>query len=335
MQFDIIVLPGVGAGGSTTDIASYIYDSNPTTPIEFGPTDTNEVQKNYPNIQITKTPDITNTVIGKVITYTINLTIPNGTLAYNVQLSDIIPVGQLYNNNAILNGLPIIPDSISGQLVTFPLIPFLDATSGAIVYIYTFETLVVSANVDPVTLIDIQTNTSTVNWFIDPQTPAEPESAMADVNVTDSSIQIRKLQRNVSAGGSFTDMLIIANIGNFIEYALTVTNTGVNTVYNINITDMLSDDLDFISPIFVPIGTLIHSGAPLGGLVTWSFTPLAPGDTVTAVFKVKIAKLTTFTINNISSGNFTPTDTGTTPFETEDSNEVKIRLDRTRGFTLL
>ncbi|MGH4120196.1 beta strand repeat-containing protein [Clostridium sp.] len=324
MQFNIQVLPGVGAGGSNTDVANFIYNSNTTTPIVIGPTDTNEVIQTYPGIDIAKTSNINNTVVGNVLTYTVMLTVPNGTIAYNVQLSDIIPVGQQYNNNATLDGVPIIPDSVIGQLITFPLIPFSDATSGAIVYIYTFETLVVSANVDPITLIDIQTNTSTVNWFIDPQTPAEPESAMAEVNVTDSIIEITKLQRNVTTGGSFTASNIIANIGDVIEYSLTVTNTGLNTVYNINITDILPIELTFISQVSVPIGTLVHSGAVLGGFVTWSFSPLAPGETVTAVFSVSIAAPILPTVDNFSSGDFTLTPDSTIPFKTTDSNIVTI-----------
>ncbi|MBU3191292.1 DUF11 domain-containing protein [Clostridium bowmanii] len=322
MQFDVKVLPAVGAGGSTTDIASYIYESNTTTPIEFGPTDTNEVQKNYPNIQITKTPDIRNAVVGKIITYTINLTIPNGTLAYNVQLSDIIPVGQQYNNNATLNGLPVIPDSVSGQLVNFPVIPFLDATSGAIVYIYTFETLVISAIVDPVTLIDIQINTSTVNWFIDPQTPAEPESATAEVNVTDSSIKITKLQRSVSKGESFTDMAISGYANQTVEYSLTVENTGTNPVYDVVIVDNLSDNLSFVSAVSVPIGTLIHSGGSTNGVVTWAFSPLNPGDLVTAIFSVRILAQSQVTIENLASGDFAVKPEGPDRFQAINSNVV-------------
>jgi len=183
-------------------------------------------------LQLTKNANITNTVIGKVITYTITLTIPNGTLAYNVQLSDIIPVGQQYNNNATLNDSPIIIESRMGHLINFPVIPFVDATNGEVVYVYTFETIVVSANVNPLTLIDSQINESYVNWFIDPQTAAEPVNSSATVNVTNSFMEITKLQRNVSQQGSFTDTPINGYVGQTLEYSLTVTNTGPNPIFN-------------------------------------------------------------------------------------------------------
>ncbi|MBU3161125.1 DUF11 domain-containing protein [Clostridium frigoris] len=324
LQFDIQVLPGVGAGGFNTDIANYVYGSNITTPIQFGPIDTNEVRQNYPNIQITKSSNINNTVIGNVVTYTVSLTIPSGTLAYNVQLFDTLNVGQQYNDNATLNGVPVIPDSVSGQLITFPLIPFVDATAGAVIFIYTFEALIVSAIVDPITLIETQINVSNVSWFIDPNTPAEPESATAQVNVTDSSIKITKLQRNVTKGDSFIDMPISGFPNQTVEYSLTVTNTGANPVYNVIITDILSNDLSFVSAVSVPIGTLIHSGGNTNGVVIWSFSPLNPGDIVTAVFSVTIVGKATGTIANLASGSFTLNPEEPTRFQAPDSNQVLL-----------
>ncbi|MBU3179974.1 DUF11 domain-containing protein [Clostridium psychrophilum] len=324
LQFDIQVLPGVGAGGFDTDIANYVYGSNIATPIQFGPTDTNEVRQNYPNIQITKSSNINNTVIGNVVTYTVSLTIPSGTLAYNVQLFDTLNVGQQYNDNATLNGVPVIPDSVNGQLITFPVIPFVDATAGAVTFKYTFEALIVSANVDPITLIETQINVSNVSWFIDPNTPAEPQSATAQVNVTDSSIQITKLARNVSRGDSFTDMIISGFPNQTVEYSLTVTNTGANPVYNVIITDVLSNDLSFVSAVSVPLGTLIHSGGSTNGVVTWSFDPLNTGDTVTAVFSATITSQATGIIANLASGNFALNPEDPTRFQAPDSNEVLL-----------
>jgi len=326
IEFDIQVLPGVGAGGSNTDIASYIYGSNTTTPIQFGPTDTNEVSQIYPNIQSTKSSNINNTILGNVVTYTVTLTIPRGTLAYNVQLFDTLNVGQQYNDNATLNGVPVIPDSVNGQLITFQRIPFVDATTGAVIFVYSFEALIVSANVDPITLIETQTNQSNVSWFVDPNTPAEPQSASAQVNVTDSSMQISKLQRNASMGNSFTDTPISGYINQTVEYSLTVTNNGPNPIYNVIITDVLSNDLSFVSPIYVPVGILIHSGSSTNGVVTWSFSPLNPGQTVTAVFSVTIASNATGTITNLASGSFAVNPEDPERFQALDSNEVLLNL---------
>lgn len=324
LQFDVQILPGIGAGGSDSDIASFVYNSNTTTPIQFGPTDTNEVVENYPNIQLIKSSNINNTVVGNVLTYTIMMTIPNGSIAYNVQLFDILHVGQQYNDNAKVNGVPVIPDSVTGQLITFPVIPFVDATNGAVSFVYTFNAEIVSANVNIVTLIETQINESNVSWFIDPKTPAEPVSTMTDVNVTDSLIEITKLQRNVSMGNSFTEMPISGYRNQTVEYSLTVTNTGVNPVYDIVITDILTNDLSFVSAVSVPVGTLIHSGGSTNGVVNWSFSPLNPGDSVTAVFSVIIAIQASSSIKNLASGDFAVSPKNPDRFKAINSNEVLL-----------
>ncbi|WP_252214617.1 hypothetical protein [Clostridium sp. VAP41] len=324
LEFDVQILPGIGAGGSDSDIASFVYNSNTTTPIQFGPTDTNEVVQNYPNIQLIKSSNINNTVVGNVLTYTITMTIPNGSIAYNVQLFDILPVGQQYNDNAKVNGVPVIPDSVTGQLITFPLIPFVDATNGAVSFVYTFKSEIVSGNINPLTLVDRQINESNINWFIDPQTPAEPVSTMTDVNVTDSLMEITKLQRNVSMGNSFTEMPISGNRNQTVEYSLTVTNTGVNPIYDIVITDILTNDLSFVSAVSVPVGTLIHSGGSTNGVVNWSFSPLNPGDSVTAVFSVIIEIQASSSIKNLASGDFAVSPGNPDRFKAINSNEVLL-----------
>ena len=92
--------------------------------------------------------------MGQIVTYTLTVKVPLGTIAYNIQVTDTLPVGQLYNNNATLNGNPITASLIDGQEVFFPVIPLLDATEEEIIYTYTFEALVNSANVSPVTLTE-------------------------------------------------------------------------------------------------------------------------------------------------------------------------------------
>ena len=138
-------------------------------------------------------------------------------------------------------------------------------------------------------------------------------------------IQITKLQRNVSRGDSFTDMTITAYANQTVEYSLTVKNTGANPVYDVIIADVLLNELSFVSAVSVPIGTLIHSGSSTNGVVTWSFSPLDPGDLVTAVFSVTIPVQSEVPIENLASGGFAVKPEGPR-FQTIDSNVV-ILLD--------
>lgn len=323
LLFDIMAAPGVASGDSTSNLASYSYGSNNTTPINFGPTKTNEVIKFYPNIEIQKTSNKNNFTVGQIITYTLTVRIPLGTIAYNVQITDTLPVGQLYNNNATLNGNPITASLIDGQEIFFPVIPLLDATKQEIIYTYTFEALVNSANISPVTFIETQTNFGHTDWFINPTTPANPIVDSESVNVTNSSIKLGKLQRNVSQGGSFTSDPINVSNNQTLEYSLTVTNTGPNTVYNLSITDLISDLLSFLSEVYVEVGTLTHSGEGIGGLVTWLFDELASGQSANAIFSVKTPNQPNIPFNNSSAGSFFVLPTSEDNFQSDDSNTTR------------
>lgn len=317
LVFAAQILPGISAGGTNSNLASALYDSDPQTPIEFGPTVSNTVQQIYPNVQITKSADPVNASVGDIITYTVHFLLPNGTVAYNAQFTDVIPIGQTYHNNATLEGVPIVPEQVSGQFVAFPSVPFADATGGALDFTYQFETVVVSANVDPVTLTETQTNEARGNWYLDPETPAPPVDDTADVIVTNSSITVGKEQRNVTTGGSFTTDPINAFQDQIVEFALTVTNSGPNTVYDVILSDVLSSNLAFVSAVSVPSGTLTHSGEAAGGTVTWTVPSMNAGESLTAVFSVRVLVGTLTTIENDASSSFriasdNPTRYGTT-----------------------
>jgi uncharacterized repeat protein (TIGR01451 family)/fimbrial isopeptide formation D2 family protein len=327
LVFAAQILPGISAGGTNSNLASALYDSDPQTPIEFGPTVSNTVQQIYPNVQITKSADPVNASVGDIITYTVHFLLPNGTVAYNAQFTDVIPIGQTYHNNATLEGVPIVPEQVSGQFVAFPSVPFADATGGALDFTYQFETVVVSANVDPVTLTETQTNEARGNWYLDPETPAPPVDDTADVIVTNSSITVGKKQRNVTTGGNFTTDPINAFQDQIVEFALTVTNSGPNTVYDVILSDVLSSNLAFVSAVSVPSGTLTHSGEAAGGTVTWTVPSMNAGESLTAVFSVRVLVGTLTTIENDASSSFriaadNPTRYGTT--QVTNTTEIDV-----------
>jgi uncharacterized repeat protein (TIGR01451 family)/fimbrial isopeptide formation D2 family protein len=327
LVFAAQILPGISAGDTNSNLASALYDSDPQTPIEFGPTVSNTVQQIYPNVQITKSADPVNASVGDIITYTVHFLLPNGTVAYNAQFTDVIPIGQTYHNNATLEGVPIVPEQVSGQFVAFPLVPFADATGGALDFTYQFETVVVSANVDPVTLTETQTNEARGHWYLDPETPAPPVDDTADVIVTNSGITVGKEQRNVTTGGSFTADPINAFQDQIVEFALTVTNSGPNTVYDVILSDVLSANLAFVSGVSVPSGTVTHSGESAGGTVTWTVPSMNAGESLTAVFSVRVLVGTLTTIENYASSSFriapdNPTRYGTT--QVTNTTEIDV-----------
>lgn len=313
---------GISAGGTNNNIANGIYDTNTVTPITLGPISSNEVIQRYPNIRISKTSDITYAVIGDIITYTVEFTIPKGTVIYNGQFTDVIPIGQQYNDNATLNGNPVIAQ-VNGQSIAFPSVPFAQAGEEDLVFVYTFETKVISANPDNITLVEVQTNNAQGNWGLAPDIPATPVNSTDDIIVTDSLIGIEKLQRNVTQGELFTDLGIEGFTEDIIEYKLTVTNTGLNTVYDVKITDDLPLELDFIQTISVDKGTITELP---NNFITWNIPTLLPGETAEAVISLEIISTEEKTIENISYGKFRVTLANPNYFGNIPSNTVEIDL---------
>lgn len=328
--FEVQITEGIAAGGSDDNFGTYFYDTNNTTPITIGPTNTNLITVLYPLLRIEKISDIQNASIGNIITYTVNITVPKGTTALNIQFTDIIPVGQQYANEATLNGNPIIPQ-ILGHDIIFPIIPFIEATNTDFILQYKFKTEVISAIIDPITQVGIQENSATVTWFIDSSTPAPPQSAIQDIRVTKNSIELTKLQRNATQGENFTSNNIFAQYLQVVEFLITVTNNGPNTNFNIIVFDTLSNDLSFIETISVSIGTLTHSGEPSGGTITWSISQLDTMQSANALFSLRVLKNTGGFIHNQSSATFTITRESIERFGPQLSNETKIQVPGSRG----
>ncbi len=305
LNFKIKILEGISAGGQDTNDAVATYDTNQNNPITFGPIDSNKVVQLYPNVQITKSTSLKNAAIGDTITYTVEFILPKGTLIFNGQFTDILPIGQEYNNNATLNGNPITASEVMGNFIAFPVIPFAQAGDEDEKFTYTFEAKVVSAKVDPLTLIEIQTNNAEGNWELEPGKPALAVNSTVDLEVTNSTIDILKEQKNVTLGGSFTVQPITASTGDIVEYRLQVTNVGPNDVFSVTIEDILSSELAFLGAVNVPAGTnLTHSEEPSNGVVQWLIPQLKEGSQISATFAVEVLSGTLASIANDSVGKF-------------------------------
>ncbi|MGD0153019.1 MAG: hypothetical protein ABSC17_04540 [Thermacetogeniaceae bacterium] len=329
LVFDIQVLGGISAGGMDSNFATELYDSHPTTPITYGPVDSNIVFLQYPNVRISKTATPSHAAVGNTITYTVTFVLPRETVAYNGQFTDTFPVGQTYNDQATLDGAPVTAQSVSGQVVVFPAVPFASAGPEDLSFVYTFQTIVVSANVDPVTLTEIQTNEAVGHWFLDPVTPAPPVNATADVTVTNSSVQISKAQRNASQNGVFTNEPITVRGAEIVEYSLTVANTGPNPVYNIVVKDSLTTTLRFIDYVSATTGTVSHDGSSFDGTVTYSIPSLASGAFATAIYAVQVIEEIPAFIYNSAAGIFNILPTDPTPYLAVPSNTTVIIVEGT------
>lgn len=323
LEFKLKVLGGKAAQSTGSNDAVVYYDTNIQTPIEVGPIISNEVVHRYPNIRVEKTADITHTVVGDIITYTLRYTLPKGTVVYDGQVKDILPIGQEYHNNATLNGTPIVPCEIDGQLIKFDLFSCVTIFDEDKTAEYKFEALIVSADIDPITLIDIQMNETQGSWYLDAAKTikSEPIEDTLEVDVTSSNMTVNKMQRGISEGGNFTTNQIEVKLGEVVEYKLIVVNTGVNTIYEIVIEDVLSDELEYIGPINVPVGTITN----IGQKVIWTIPSLDEGEQVESIFSIKLVNSALDTIENEVVGKFKVNPESPVYYGDIESNTVIIK----------
>jgi len=289
LTFDVRIDGGVPAGRTDSNSALANFNSNNTTPITLGPATSNSVILRYPNVAITKLVSASNVAVGTRIDYTIIVTVPLGTIAYNLQVSDILYTGQSYVGPATLNGNTIIP-VVNSQLVTFPSITFVDATVAPRTFTYIFSVLITSAVINPATFTEEQFNTAMATWSYDGINPAPPVDSTISVNVTDSSLSLLKEQRNVTKGGDFTTDTVLVAPNDTVEYRLTVTNTGPRTIFQVTVTDQLDPALTYEEAVLVPIGNITY----FGGTVTWAVGTLAASSgPFSAIFKVTYLQVST------------------------------------------
>ena len=279
--------------------------------------------------EMTKTVDNVDNVVGNEVNYTITLPVPAGLTAYDVVISDILPVGQSYDGNP----MPVAPASISGQTITWPTIPVVDSTLGAIILTYSFRAKIDSSISTAPTYTEVQTNTAKVNWDSSPEggDPRELD-ATVDVNVRNPHLLIEKSVRNITKGESLFSTLAIANPNDIIEYKLVVENDGSADAYNINITDEqggLNPAILYLAgSIIAPYGTTANYDATYN-LIDWNIPLLTVGSSLELIFRV--------TVNpNASLGTFVP-NTGSVDsysnenlefiYPSETSNQANIIIE--------
>lgn len=187
LVFSVLVNPGFPPGSRVTDQSNTLYDTNPSGTTTLGPVPSNEVAFNFTNPLISKIVEPSNVFLGDTVTYTVVMTIPQGNIAYNVQVTDTLPPTQTYVPNSLTrNALPA-----PSPALVFPPEGTIDATGGAVTITYTFQATITSLAVSPQ---DIQINSATVSWTLDPAgiNPGPPQNATATVYATDSDITIRR-----------------------------------------------------------------------------------------------------------------------------------------------
>lgn len=298
LTYQVTVDAGIGPNISLTN------DANTTSPYsqQFDPNLTNY---QYPGLErsasetlttasmpLTKTVDISDRLVGDTVNYTLTWTVPLGLTAYDVVISDTLPVGQSYDNDAS----PVDPISVVGQVITWPTIPVVDATVQPVTLVYSFRALIDSSVSIPPTYIEIQTNTGTVNWNSIPGGLPMEESGTVDVNVSNPNIVPVKGERNVSRGQMDYLVSTEAIAGEIIEYRVIITNDGAADAYDITIIDQpggLAAGLNYIPlSIVAPPGTTASYDV-MNNYIQWNVPILGIGDSLQLLFRVRVTNSVT------------------------------------------
>lgn len=302
--FSVNTLEGVAPEQSIFDFATFEYSTNNNGfEVTYGPEQTNSVEIVSENIFIEKQVSTILAMIGDIVTYTVIVVVPKGTIIYNFQLTDTIPLGQQYNNNATLDGVPITATE-SGNIISFPIIPIIDTMSAAVVLTYIFEVVITDIGIGA---SGKQTNKATANWFTDPTTPAPPISAEVDIFVPCNNVILEKKQKKYqNCCCNYTKKSICATKCPYVKYQLCLKNCCPFTIYNILITDILPSDVNFNCFECTPNQSKNCKFGIYNDTVVWEISELSKGATISIEYSVKLKKDADARIYNKATVEYTP-----------------------------
>lgn len=216
-----------------------VYDDSVTSVVD-GSQDTDVASFTAPGINFSKTVDKTTATIGEVVTYTLNITGPNG-LIKNLVVADTLDSGWIYNNDAAITGLSVIPtltisspnDGTAAVNVSWT---FGNAEKTSEPATITYSVTI--ANETATTTGDILGNSATLNYNRADDTPA---AALTDSTTTDV----------IEPDLAITKSLVTPpsnSVGSLVSYNLLVGHTADSTAdaYDVVISDIVpSTYLDF------------------------------------------------------------------------------------------
>ncbi|WP_342330360.1 Ig-like domain-containing protein [Pedobacter sp. FW305-3-2-15-E-R2A2] len=236
---------------------------------------------------------------GDVLTYNIILENTNSTDKTGVTASDVLPAG-LIGATAISHGGTLTGTTVTWDNLTVP-------ANNKITL--SFKTTV-GPNSTGITSIR---NVASVVDPIDPTTPLTPE-VLVPVELVSSFTAIKKVT------GGLVDNKITA--GSEITYSIEVLNTGNTALANLEISDVIPDQMTYVT------GTADNGGVLTGSTLNWVIN-IPVGQPKTVSFKVKVADNLTgvAAIKNIAT--ITDPANPTTPL----SPEVEVPTDPIRSFT--
>ncbi|NMM62654.1 isopeptide-forming domain-containing fimbrial protein [Clostridium sp. P21] len=156
-----VLAPGVNitTTAATTNPYSQVYDSTSTNFQYSNLNKSASITISSSAVTLAKTNFNSVFKVGSLITYTLTVTIPQGTIAYSLYIKDTLPSdSQSYIGPSYKNSLPITT-IVSSNIVTFPNEGIIDARTSTQTIIYIMTSKITGANKSINAISSTQTNT--------------------------------------------------------------------------------------------------------------------------------------------------------------------------------
>jgi len=256
-----------------------------------------------PDLSVTKSGDPGTATVGETVTYTLDLTIPAGVIAYDVSVLDDLPPGLTYEsltsitcNDGVGSCSPNTATAIEdGDVVAFFFDDLTTASTATRVVTITYVTYV--ANLPAADDGSTLTNGAAVYWNSSDTITSPPTSppiassfdvaspvVSDDVDTTEPTLIIDK---DVAGQVGDTDTRR-AKPDDTLTYSLTITNTGSSAAYNATITDVVADTTWAFADTTAAAGVTNTDADPTGGLEWTIDGPIAPSASVTITYELVV-----------------------------------------------
>lgn len=324
-QVTVVSVPSNGTIVNTANVTgSFVLVPGEPPVIVTGPSNTTLTTVNRGQFNVIKQVNRAATLVGDVLTYTVQITNTGTVTANDVQFIDTISAGASFVPNSV---------TINGALQ-----PNLNPITGfGVGDIPVGETVVVTfqATVTNIPASGTITNVANITGSCT-LVPGEPPVVVTEPsNTTITSINRGRFSVIKSVNKEAT------RLGDTLTYSVQVTNTGTVTATNVQFIDVPSPSLEFVP------GSVQINGIPQVGLnpfIGFSLPDLAVGDSVLITFAVNViavppsssimntARVTgdfelipgepPFTITNSSNTTVTPVNRGSLDMQKEVDNSI-------------
>jgi uncharacterized repeat protein (TIGR01451 family) len=278
---------------SITNVASASYTAGAFTGSSFS--NTIAIPVSQPNVTGVKSASVASATVGDTISYTVVAT-NSGNYPGTAVLTDVIPAGASFVvNSVVIGGVPQPGLSPTTGIPLGELPPGGSVTASFSVLIDTLPT--------PPQLTNQATLTTQYTL---------PDGRAFTNTTTTNTVVVGVSAPNVTVGKSTTTTA--TTVGDTIEYTVNVTNAGITSITDTNLSDPIPSGTTFVAGSVTVNGTPVPEANPATGVALGT---IAPGITVPVTFQVLVVGLTSdalvsnqafvsFTSGSLSATSFSP-----------------------------